>query len=344
MHIKEDRMRIGILSNYSGFPDEGVKNTAFYLYEELSKRHNVFHVNTRKSMFSKNFWRQVRDFQPQIIHFFLRPTIITLAMAKILKFYLPSAKIVMSALQPPLHYRLLKRAYSLERPDLMLIQSEETERIFSWLGYKTTFLPGGVDTNRFVPVSANFKSRLRRKYQLSEKEFVILHVGNMNRERNLLILGKIREQQNIQVIIVTSTSFRPATKVYKALEKSGCRIWQGYFENLEEIYCLADCYVFPTRKDSNSACIELPLSIMEAMACNLAVISTKFGAVPRVFEARDGFIFAEEEEDFLSGISQIKNGDLEIKTREKIMPYSWVSVTKRLEKIYSEIITQEHLK
>ena len=67
--------------------------------------------------------------------------------------------------------------------------------------------------------------------------------------------------------------------------------------NIEEVYALSDCYVFPTPPMNKINSIEIPLSVLEAMACNLSVITTKFGALPKVFEEGDGLIFVDDGED-----------------------------------------------
>ena len=89
---------------------------------------------------------------------------------------------------------------------------------------------------------------------------------------------------------------------------------------------------------NKKACIEMPLSVLEAMACNIPVITTKFGALPRMFGGGDGLFFVEKEEDFYKGLEEVKNGAMEIKTREKILPYSWENIMERLERIYNELL------
>ena len=122
----------------------------------------------------------------------------------------------------------------------------------------------------------------------------------------------------------------------RILKDAGCIVWTNYFPNLEEIYALSDCYVFPTI--NRRACIETPLSVLEAMACNLPVITTKFGALPRMFKEGEGLFFIKSEREVSKIIEILKNNNLKIKTREKILPYSWEVIGKRLIKIYSELI------
>ena len=84
-------------------------------------------------------------------------------------------------------------------------------------------------------------------------------------------------------------------------------------------------------------CIEMPLSVLEAMSCNLPVISTKFGALPRIFEEGDGLIFVDSEEDIIGAVKKVKNTDVNIETREKVLPYAWGNVVRWLEGIYEEL-------
>ena len=65
-----------------------------------------------------------------------------------------------------------------------------------------------------------------------------------------------------------------------------------YITHLEEIYALSDCYVFPTT--DRRYCVEMPLSVLEAMSCNLPMLTTRFGALPGVFEEASGLIVRGE--------------------------------------------------
>ncbi|MCL0038951.1 glycosyltransferase family 4 protein [Dehalococcoidia bacterium] len=222
-------------------------------------------------------------------------------------------------------------------PDLILTQSNEIEAIFNGYGCQTEFLPNGVDTQEFSPVSSDTKYKLRRKYRLPEEKFTILHVGHIKRGRNVHVLNQINQYEDNQVIVVGSTTTPMEQDVCHSLKDSGCLVWRTYFEDIQEIYALSDCYLFPTIDKLNS--IEMPLSVMEAMSCNLPVLSTRYGALPKVFTEGEGFYFAEKDDDFIHLLKRIKDDDREVKTREKILPYSWENITQRLEEIYDRILS-----
>lgn len=339
-------MRICLIGEYSGNLDEGMRKVASHLGKELSKRHQIW-LSDLGRIPSTGFFKDIKNFNPQIVHYVPGPSITSFMIMKAVKMYCRDAKAVMSAMHPgfcglrgflygPSYAlsSLLKPCITVLKPDLILTQSYGTETMFAKLGCKTMFLPCGVDIEKFQPASVETKRELRHKYELDEREFTVLHIGSVKRRRNIQILQRLH-RNNTQILIVGSLSQGIEKKVEHQLEKSGCLVWKEYIENINEVYALADCYVFPTTNSIGS--IELPLSVLEAMSCNIPVISTRFGALPRVFEEDDGLIFADKEEDFIQGVERIKNGK-EVKNREKVSPYSWEKIASRLEEIYKEMV------
>jgi glycosyltransferase involved in cell wall biosynthesis len=201
------------------------------------------------------------------------------------------------------------------------------------LGVKTRFLPNGVDTEKFSPVSERTKEKLREKYDIAN-QFIILHVGHIKNERNIRVLGDLVEGNNL-VVIVASTSTKVDEDLIRYLEEKGVLIWKEYFENIHEIYNLSDCYVFPVTKANAS--IEIPLSVLEAMSCNLPVVSTNFGGLVDFLEEGDGLFFVDNEKGFIKKIEMVKNGPLCVETRKKVLPLSWGKIGETLDRIYEEI-------
>ena len=73
---------------------------------------------------------------------------------------------------------------------------------------------------------------------------------------------------------------------------------------------------------------------MEAMACNLPVITTKFGGLTRLFaKGGDGLLFIETENELFDALEILKN-DKNVRTRDKVLTYSWKNIGIELEKIY----------
>lgn len=340
-------MRICIIGDCAGNIDEGMKKVALHLSQELPQNHQVLLVNPRRVLY-KSFWKDIKGFEPQIVHYIPGPSIVSFVIVKAVASYCKNTRTVISAMHPAFYglqgfsyspynafSSLFKPLIPLFKPNLILVQSRQSEKMFTELGCNTKFLPCGVDTERFIPASNTIKKELRKKYGISDGKFVILHIGSIKKWRNVGLLRKLQRENN-QVFIIGSTSTGKDKGLCQELEKEGCLVWTEYVEHIEEAYALSDCYVFPTMDDKIGS-IEMPLSVLEAMSCNLPVITTRFGALPRAFDEGDGLIFAQKEEDFHQGVEVIKGSHLAVKTRIKALPYSWENVASKLEKIYEQI-------
>jgi glycosyltransferase involved in cell wall biosynthesis len=330
-------MKICLISSYSGHADEGMANIALHFDQELSNRHKVLHVKvTAAAPPSLKSCNRIRDFHPDIIHFVPGPTIRSLVLLKMLKLNNKSAKIVASAPQP--RFSSFSQLFiSFFKPDVVLCQSYDTEIFFNKYGCRTSFLPNGVDIDRFLPVSDIIKKELRVKFGLHAEKQILLHVGPVRKDRNLAVFNQLNGDNRFQVLIIASTTEAPDEEVLRSLEATGCMVWRNYIENIEKIYTLADWYIFPTI--DKLGCIEMPLSVMEAMGANLKVITTRYGVLPKVFLEGDGLFYMDKEDDLRSLLtSGIQEND--VNTRQKVMPYSWNEIIRKLEQIYGELLNR----
>jgi glycosyltransferase involved in cell wall biosynthesis len=327
-------MRICYLGDYSNDRfDEGMKNVASNFSKELSGKNDVVSLDINNA-FMPSFWAKLKKFDPEIIHYVPGPSISSFFFMKKAGYCCKNAKLVMSAyhatsLKPRILIPLLRL-----RPHLILTVSKETDIMLRQMGCHTKFLPPGVNTNKFLPIGQNEKDDLRAKYKISTDKFIILHVGHINEDRNIRILEKVQDETN-QVIIVGSTTTKINRNLQEVLLHSGCLVWAKYFDRIEEIYALSDCYVFPTKK--KMASIELPLSILEAMSCNLGVISTRFGGITDIFKEDNGLKFFEYAKDLDEMIYNLRDCN-NIDNRSKVLPLSWNKLGLILEKTYEDLI------
>lgn len=328
-------MKICLLGNSTGNIDEGMKNITYNISKRLSLKNDVLVLNPLEVL-SFSFWKKIGNFNPQVIHYIPGPSIRSFILMKILSLKHRNAKSLMSAPLPKLSsssYYLLP----LFKPDLILVQSEKYDQIFRSKNLNTLFFPlSGIDPDVFVPVPKDQKWNLKDKYGICRDDFVVLHVGHIKKGRNIQVLQSIQERKGYQVVIVGSTSTNVEIELCESLREIGCIILTEYLKNISEIYGLSDCYVFPVVDDLN--CIEIPLSVMEAMSCNLPVVTTKFGALPRLFKEGDGFFFIENEYEILPILEILKKDNQHISTRKKALNYSWEMISKKIEVMYEKAL------
>lgn len=310
--------------------DEGVRLVASHLAREVAKYHEITTINVK----DPKLWWKIQRFKPQIIHYILSPTIWGLLMAKATSFTLPKAKTVVSAPHPATltHWRLV----SLLKPDLTLTQAQDSDQKFRQHGYATRILTNGVDVERFKPVGINTKKELRAKYGLDQESFIVLHVGPLRAWRNLRLF-KALQGDGVQILIIGRTHEAGEKDLLADLTEAGCLIWNRYIDNMPDIYNLADCYLFPAV--DRRSCIDTPLSVLEAMACNLPVISTKFGALTYILgQGGDGLIFMDNQErEFRNALQLLRTSHNSVNTRDKVLSLSWLKIGEELERIYQNL-------
>jgi len=338
-------MKICLFGDFSGTPDEGMKNISKTVKTILSIRHGVLALNSREIL-QLNIVKQLKSFSPEIVHYLHGPTIRSLVMLKSLKLILgKKTKIVVSATRP--YFSKYSRwSIPFLKPDLILTQSAKFETFFKDKGCKVDFMPNGVDCHKFFPITENEKIARRKAFGLPEDKKIILHVGHIKSNRQLEIFKKIQEINLIQVVIVGGTAQKSDNKLKTDLESSGIRVIHEYFDDISEIYKTADLYVFPIQDTglnlpvtyNQVGAIDLPLSVLEAMACNLPVITTGFGALQRLFEPGAGLYYCDNEDQIIDQVKTFSYQD-HCQTREKVLPYDWFNLIKSLEKKYKSIVT-----
>ena len=335
------------------YPNEGIRKFAFCLMKEMLKEnrvlglcnrgtqsleHSIKYIPAGRLLLDRALMRELRQFGPDIVFYIPTAcgTILSFLRARILKFYARGARAAMILLQPRRHSFLFKLFAPRLLPDIVFTQSLATTKTISSLGVPAKTISSGVDLARFCPVKKHIKRRLRQKYDLPASDRIILHVGHINANRNVRILKAFWQWKGTQTVMVGGTNTFQDQDLAKELEHAGVRVFTDYIQNIEEMYQLADCYLFPVFSDSAS--IQVPLSVLEAMACNLPVVSTRF-AGSSIFDGMDekkGFFWVNNEEEIYSRIDAAQQITAP-KTREMANSFSWEHVVDQLLREVAEL-------
>lgn len=168
--------------------------------------------------------------------------------------------------------------------------SAESCRYFTREAGGAVQLKTGVDVRRFAPVSAGKKAELRAKYGVAAGKKALLHVGHLNRGRNVQAL--LNAGSDYHVFLAVSTVTRADESLRRQLEqRPDTTIIDHYLPDVQELYQMADVYLFPVMAEEH--CIDLPLSVLEAASCNLPIVTTAYGELT-AFRGERGFAFLDD--------------------------------------------------
>jgi len=309
-------MRLCLVADDVRHPlDEGFKKAITSMIGCLQQRHESLvvgrnieaeigkTVTQNRLLLSARLARAIRVFRPDIVIYFPMASITvgSFVRSRILRLYsgVPTA---MVGLQPRTYGPLARRMVAALSPDIVFVQSWRSVAVLQGLGMRAGYLPSGVDLARFQPAPSEKRVALRIKHGLPTNRKILLHVGHLNRDRGIDLLAMLASS-SLLPLLVTSTSTVPDEGFRRELEEKGVRIVTRYLPDIEELYQLADVYLFPTYHVTSA--IEFPLSVLEALACGIPVLSTRFGALDTYFDSNSWFRFFASREEARVGLGAL---------------------------------------
>lgn len=337
-------MRIALFSERLRPPfDEGFKNTAIHLARALRSHgpllaltafgedipgEDVRNLPANRLLLSREIGAALRSFAPDVLLYVPTASATPAAMLRtsVLRRYAPRARLAMIALQPRAYGRAGRLLIRLLRPPLTLVQSTAMAQMLAGLGCRVARIGSGVDAERFAPATPEQRVELRRRLGLAKDAFVVLHTGHINEGRNVQALAAL-QQAGCQAILIGSSSTEQDARLAAGLQAAGVLVVRDYVEHIEDYYRAADCYVFPVICDTGA--IAVPLSVLEAMACDLPVVAMPYGDLPVLFAAGDGLRFAADADDLVAGALATR-GRGPANTRRLVLPHSWSAVAGQI--------------
>ena len=317
--------KVLLVTEYLNPPyDEGIKKTVYNLFKELDKRYNVcvicrygfeknnIHiVSTNPLFFDTKIKKIVKDFQPDILLYFpfASMTFASYLRLFILKKYSIKTKSIIIALQPKKIHKWQKIIAKFIKPHIALTPSPQLQEMWQHLKIENKLLPLYTNQKDFSPIEdISLKKRLREKYNILNNKYVVSHIGHLNEGRNLESLIPLQKAGYQMVIVGSSSTPMDATGPISLKQKlidSGMIIFDKYIDNIAELYQLSDLYIFPVVEKCSS--IGLPLSILEARACGVPVLTTEFGSIREYLKDDHGNVFYSKPSNFLSTLDKIKD-------------------------------------
>lgn len=137
---------------------------------------------------------------------------------------------------------------------------------------------------------------------------VLLHVGHLrpNRGLDLLVEAKRALPDEIEVVVQGSPTFEADPEILEALRSAGVIVRRDYVRTLADLYRACDLYVFPAKPEAEGA-IELPLGVLEAVACQRPVLTNDFGAIKEALGGVEG-VHITTPDRFVSHLKELVSG------------------------------------
>lgn len=210
------------------------------------------------------------------------------------------------------------------RPPLLIATSRAEATRYEAFGWRVATISLGVDQDRFTPADATTRAALRGRFGWPEDRRVVLHVGHLRAGRGLNVLETIASRPGLHVVMVASSSTAREESLGDRLRRAGVELHLDYQSDIQQYYQAADVYCFPVRERDSA--IDFPLSVMEAMACDLPVLTTPHGSLPELFGGVSGLAFFSHQDDPGPMVEQLLQETP--RTREAVEAFGWPGVAE----------------
>jgi glycosyltransferase involved in cell wall biosynthesis len=203
---------------------------------------------------------------------------------------------------------------------------------------KLVYIPNGVDTKKFSPGV----SKIKAKYKGQK---IVLYFGRLHYQKNVDLLIRsfkhVKEKiDNVKLVIIGTGN------QYEKLQKMSANdrdiIMTGFVsdEDLVDYMRASDIVVFPSRGENAS------FTIMEAMACELPVVSSDVGNAKKILGDGRGILLENYTENEIADIcidilsNEKKAEKIGKKARKYVEEHhSWDKISKKTEELYQQILT-----
>ena len=335
--------------------DEGIKNVAYSVHNHLkltnqlisvtkagvnNNKSEILSVRLNKLFLNYGLRKLIKIHTPDFIIYLPEASITfnSFVRAKVLKFMSENSRVVMLGVKQ-VDYSSIQRKIIVNylNPSSLLLLGKFDRAFFLENGLRVKTLPPAVDNVRFCQAIPAEKEKIRAEFDIPKNKTIVLHVGHIRPTRNVQCFSNVQKIKDVQVVLVGSSSTPTENNLKDRLVRDGVLVIDRYIQEISDVYKMADAYIFPVV--NNIACIDMPLSILEAMACNLPIITTRFGGLEDNFEESTGFNYFDNDKQLAELVESVKkiNGS-EINNVEKVKPFTWNKFTDAIITACEELI------
>lgn len=323
-----------------GLSKESLEN-GFYI-------HRVRVVNRRileSASFFINTFRILRKVKPDLVHvqsilLVLHGFLAKLFLRKPYLVYGRGTDIYLASKFDRLLYKL-----TLSSADAVIAQTNHMKSAIQEFYHKDIFvIPNGVDIDRFSRLS---RGKARIELNIKGDEKILLFVGGLRPVKGVRYLIESmsiikQEYENIRLLIVGEGEERQTLEGLAArLDLTECISFLGQITNdaIPGYMIASDILILPSLSEG------FPVTILEAMAAGLPIVTTRVKGMPEIVrDGENGFLVEPKNPGQIGEkvLLLLENDDLRRRisgnNREKAKRYSWESVARSLEEVYTKVV------
>lgn len=201
----------------------------------------------------------------------------------------------------------------------------------------------GIDLTQFrIREPHDRNNELREKFSIPINSFVMLSVGELNKNKNheIVIRAMARNKNSNDYYVICGEGKLKAylSHLVSELGLEDHVIFAGFCNNVAEYYRMADLFVFPSLREG------IPAAVMEAIACGVPVLTSDIRGI-RDIVRDEQYRFNPLDKKALSDRIQTmkKNKDYSCvhNNYESIQMYRFDSVIKEYKELYLNVLTKK---
>lgn len=194
----------------------------------------------------------------------------------------------------------------------------------------------GLDVSRFSN-SGISRTSVRQKLGISPSEFLIISIGELSHRKNHKVIIDAIKDLNVTYIICGKGDLEPF--LHDKAKKNNARVkLLGHRSDICELLSASDLFIFPSIHEG------LPVSLMEAMSCELPVVCSDIRGNNDLIENGKGgyLVLPYDFEGFRDAISTLMNNnnkcvEMGQYNKNKVKAYSLENVLVEMDIIYKKI-------
>ena len=240
-------------------------------------------------------------------------------------------------------YKTIEKHYA-KHTDALVTMNDEDYISAKQMKAKSVYKINGIgyDSAKHTEISEEDKEKLKKELNIKPTDFVILSVGELNKNKNQIAVIKAIKQlndKNVKYFICGRGPLKDyLTNQIKSLGLEEQVKLLGFRKDVANILAITNLFVMPSIREG------LPMSMMEAMDAKLPIVASNIrGCRDLVENNKNGLLVDLKEKDgFYNAIKQLKDNpqqclEFGAENKEKIKMYYIKNVLNQMEEIYDNI-------